>query len=52
MPDKLNKSLGDKMNNSEENVHDTSVPNMLSFELAKSFGTSERIEKRREILKV
>ena len=52
MPNKLNKSLNERMNNSGENAHDTSVPNMISFELAKSFGTSERIEKKREQLKI
>lgn len=52
MPNKLNKSVNERMNNSGENPHDTSVPNMLSFELAKSFGTSERIEKKREQLKI
>ena len=48
MPNKLNKSSNERLNNSVENAHDTSVSNMLSFELAKSFGTSERIEKKRE----
>lgn len=52
MPNKLNKSVDERMNNSDENAHDTSVPNMLSFELAKSFGTSEKIEKRRESLRI
>jgi len=52
MPNKLNKSTNERLNNSSENAHDTSVSNMLSFELVKSLGTTERILKKNEKLKI